>query len=689
MKFEELNLKPKLLEGIKNMHYKEATCIQEKCIPLILDGKDVIGQSLTGSGKTAAFAIPLLNKINIGIPVQVIVLTPTRELAQQVKEHMEDIGRYLGIKTTAIYGGVGFDGQISGIRKSEIIVGTPGRLLDHLGRRTLSLKNIEFIVLDEADRMFDMGFEKDVNKILSFIKGKKQTILFSATMPHAAKEIAQHYLENPVHIKEQVHVDESLLKHSYYVVDGEKKFSLLVHLLNKANGSAIVFCRTKRGVDRLNKSLKKQKISSMAVHGDITQNKRQFAVQQFKEGKIDVLVATDVAARGIDISGVSHVYNFDVPKEEEDYTHRVGRTARAGKKGEAVTIVAKYDARDFDKILKKKKIDKEELPEFETLMMTKKEDGNDRDGSDSRRGFGSQRRRSGFGDRDGFRGRSSGRSFGRSSGGRRFSDDGDSPRRSYGRSSSDVRSNYSRDGDSQPSFGGQSNYSQDGDSGSGGRPSSGTRPSYGGRSFGGRSSDGEARPARRPSFGRSESRGRNSYSRDGDDKPRSNYGKSNYSSDKSRGSYGRSNYSDDKPRSSFGGRSNYSSDRPRGSFGGKSNFTKESKGKDDFKEKSSFVKTSDKPVSGTDSIRTYYDRDSKPFSRDSKPFSKSGGGGRSKPFAHKSNRSNDGEKTFGSKLKPRRRSTESATRGFTNSGKQNDTSPKTFSSRKRAKYQKK
>jgi ATP-dependent RNA helicase DeaD len=653
MKFEELNLKPKLLEGIKNMHYKEATGIQEKCIPLILDGKDVIGQSLTGSGKTAAFAIPLLNKINIGIPVQVIVLTPTRELAQQVKEHMEDIGRYLGIKTTAIYGGVGFDGQISGIRKSEVIVGTPGRLLDHLGRRTLSLKNIEFIVLDEADRMFDMGFEKDVNKILSFIKGKKQTILFSATMPQAAKEIAQRYLENPVHIKEQAHVDESLLKHSYYVVDGEKKFSLLVHLLNKANGSAIVFCRTKRGVDRLNKSLKKHKISSMAIHGDITQNKRQFAVQQFKEGKIDVLVATDVAARGIDISGVSHVYNFDVPKEEEDYTHRVGRTARAGKKGEAVTIVAKYDARDFDKILKRKKIDKEELPEFETLMMAKKEEGDDREDS-ARRGFGS-RGRSSFGDREGYRGRSggrsSGRNFGRSSGGRRFSDGGGS-RRSYGRSSSDVRSNYSQDGDSKPSFGGKSNYSRDDNGGLN------TRPSYGGESFDKRSFGGEARPARRPSFGRSESRGRNSYSRD----------------------------SNDKPRSSFGGRNSYSrdsNDKPRSSFGGRSNFNKESKGKDDFKERSSFVKTSDKPVSGSDSIRTYYDRDSKPH--DSKPFARSSEGGRSKPFARKSSGQSTGAKSFGSKLKPRRRSTQSATRGFTNSGRQNNTSPKTFSSRKKSK----
>ena len=381
----------------------------------------------------------------------------------------------------------------------------------------------------------------------------------------------------------------------------------------------------------------------MAVHGDITQNKRQFAVQQFKEGKIDVLVATDVAARGIDISGVSHVYNFDVPKEEEDYTHRVGRTARAGKKGEAVTIVAKYDARDFDKILKKKKIDKEELPEFETLMMTKKEDGNDRDGSDSRRGFGSQRRRSGFGDRDGFRGRSSGRSFGRSSGGRRFSDDGDSPRRSYGRSSSDVRSNYSRDGDSQPR----------------------SRPGYGGRS-----SDGDDRPARRPSFGRSESRGRSSYSRDGADAPRSNYGKSNYS---------RGGDSKSRSRSSYGGKSSYSRD------GGDKPRSRSSYGKSDFKDKSNFSKSSDQPVSSSDSIRTRYDRDSRPFSRDSKPFARGGGGGKSKSFARKSSGTSTGAKSFGSKLKPRRRSTQSATRGFTNSGKQTDTSPKTFSSRKKSK----
>jgi ATP-dependent RNA helicase DeaD len=535
MKFNELKLKPKLLESIKNMNFKEATGIQAKCIPLILEGRDVIGQSLTGSGKTAAFGIPILNKVNKGVPVQALILTPTRELAQQVKENLEDLGRLLGIKTTSVYGGVGFDRQLHGIRTSEIIVGTPGRLLDHLGRRTLSLKNIEFIILDEADRMFDMGFEKDVKKILSFVKGKKQTILFSATMPNAAKEIAKKYLDDPKHVKEKSHVDESLLKHSFYTVDGEKKFSLLVHLLEKVRGSAIVFCRTKRGVDRLNKSLKKHKIVSMAVHGDITQNKRMLAVKMFKDGKIDVLVATDVAARGIDISGVSHVYNFDVPKENEDYTHRVGRTARAGKKGEAISIVARYDARDFEKILNKRVIIEEKLPEFETLQMSKKEmGGDDRRGSGGR-GFGGRGGRSSFGGRGGRGGSRNGRDDSRrrtsggqkSSGGRKRysgnnddSSEGSSRGRSYGRSSSDRSSSDRSSSKRTTSKDDFHNKISTYKSKSGDRSSSRGRDSY---------SDRDSKPRGKSNYSsdRSSSRGRDSYSDGGDSKPR---GGSNYAS---------------------------------------------------------------------------------------------------------------------------------------------------------------
>jgi ATP-dependent RNA helicase DeaD len=375
MSFTKLGLNSKLVDEIHEMGFKEPTAIQKSCIPLILEGKDIIGQSLTGSGKTAAFGLPILHKTLSSQGIQALILTPTRELAQQVKEHLDKIGKKMHLNIVCVYGGVGIERQINALRRGEIVVATPGRLLDHMQRGTISLNRVKFVVLDEADQMLDMGFEKDIRKILEKTPSERQTVLFSATMPPLAKKIAQNYLKNPEHIKEKTHVDTNLLSHKYYDVNGEKKFSLLVHLLEKHRGSAIVFCRTKKGVERVNRSLKQQKIMSMAIHGDIPQNKRLLAVEMFKKGKVDVLVATDVAARGIDISGITHIYNFDVPKEKEDYTHRVGRTARAGKKGEAITIVSEYDRDDFEKISKKIKIEQEALPEFEQLRMAKREEG--------------------------------------------------------------------------------------------------------------------------------------------------------------------------------------------------------------------------------------------------------------------------------------------------------------------------
>ncbi len=374
MGFTKLNLDKKILDAIKLMNFSIPTTIQEECIPIIRQGNDLVGHSQTGSGKTAAFGIPLLEKVVPGKGVQALVLTPTRELAVQVKEDIDKIGKFTGMKTVVIYGGVGYSEQIKGSKNSEIIIATPGRLIDHLERGTVSFNNLKFVVLDEADRMLDMGFEKSVNKILSKGPKKRQTIMFSATIPASAKRMIQKYMNKPVYVETEKHVNPSLLKHFAYKIDREHKFSLLVHLLKKEECIAIVFCRTKRETDKIAKNLKKQGIKARPVHGDLSQNKRQFALKELKEGKITVLVATDVAARGLDIQDISHVYNYDIPDLPDDYTHRIGRTARAGRKGEAITIITERDNKNFQGLLKAgMKIEKKPLPEFEKIVLIKDE----------------------------------------------------------------------------------------------------------------------------------------------------------------------------------------------------------------------------------------------------------------------------------------------------------------------------
>ncbi|HNV00829.1 MAG TPA: DEAD/DEAH box helicase [archaeon] len=379
MNFEEFKLSADLLKAIKDLGYEEATPIQEKCIPLALEGRDLIGQSLTGSGKTAAFGLPILNNITLGLKGQVLILTPTRELAQQVKENIDSMAKYTKVRTVCVFGGVGYEWQIKGAQQSEIIVATPGRLLDHIKQGTIKLTNIKIVVIDEADRMLDMGFEKDVDRILQMTPKKRQTIMFSATMPDAAKKMASRYLKNPEHIKEKLHVDVSKLNQIFYSIIREKKFSLLVHLLKNKKGTAIVFCRTKREVDKVTRNLRKQGLEVMGVHGDISQNKRMYAVSMFKEGNLDALIATDVAARGLDIKNVSHVYNYDVPKDPDDYTHRIGRTARAGAVGEAITLVSEREGREFSIIMKRAKIKQEPTPEFEQLVLMKTDHMDDRE----------------------------------------------------------------------------------------------------------------------------------------------------------------------------------------------------------------------------------------------------------------------------------------------------------------------
>jgi ATP-dependent RNA helicase DeaD len=310
----------------------------------------------------------------------------------------------------AVYGGVGIQPQIDAMRNTDIVVGTPGRILDHLERRTIDLSHVQFLVIDEADKMFEMGFIEDVERIIGFIPQERQTMLFSATMAQSVHALIRRHLKDPVMIKEKIHVDRSLLRQVYYDVGPQDKFSLLVHLIkNKTEGLAIVFCATRHEVDIVARNLKMQGIHSMAVHGGLSQNKRSHAVNSLKREDIQVLVATDVAARGLDIQNISHIYNYDVPKTSEEYVHRIGRTARAGNKGDAVTLLVHRDHDNFGRVMSDRtlQIQKEEPPQFERVKFIR--GGRDDDREDGRRGgqrFGGSRRSGGFGGQreGGFRG---------------------------------------------------------------------------------------------------------------------------------------------------------------------------------------------------------------------------------------------------------------------------------------------
>ncbi len=370
MSFEELHINPDILKAVQRLGFVEPTAIQKSCIPEIKEGKDVVGQSLTGSGKTAAFGIPLIEKIIPGKHIQALILTPTRELAIQVKDNLTSLSLFTKTEITAVYGGVGMQPQIDALQRVDVVVATPGRMLDHIQRNNANLDKVHTLVLDEADKMFEMGFIEDVEEIIQHIPPERQTLLFSATMPAGVNNLIQKHLQNPCTITEQTHVDKMLLKQVYYEVRPEEKFSLLLYFLkNKTPGLAIVFCATRDRVDVLTKNLKMQHIKTLAVHGGLSQNKRTYAVDALKNEDIQVLVATDVAARGLDISNISHVYNYDSPKSANEYTHRIGRTARAGKSGEAVTLLSEKDHDNFRNVMADPDttIQKAELPQFERI----------------------------------------------------------------------------------------------------------------------------------------------------------------------------------------------------------------------------------------------------------------------------------------------------------------------------------
>jgi len=325
------------------MGFEEATPIQEGTIRFAIEGRDVLGQAQTGTGKTAAFGIPLIEKIDPKNPnIQALVIAPTRELAIQVSEELYKIGYDKRVKLLSVYGGQEIGRQIRALKnKPQIIVGTPGRILDHINRRTLKLEDVQTLVLDEADEMLNMGFIEDINSILENVPAERQTLLFSATMPPAIRKIAETFMREPEIVKikaKELTVDNI---EQFFVKAAEReKFDVLSRLLNVHQPElAIIFGRTKRRVDELAQALSIRGYLAEGIHGDLSQAKRISVLRQFKENKIDILVATDVAARGLDISGVTHVYNFDIPQDPESYVHRIGRTGRAGKSGLAVTFV--------------------------------------------------------------------------------------------------------------------------------------------------------------------------------------------------------------------------------------------------------------------------------------------------------------------------------------------------------------
>lgn len=342
-KFSELNISESTQSALSRMGFEEATPIQEGTIKFGMEGRDVIGQAQTGTGKTAAFGIPIIEKIDVNNPaVQALVIAPTRELAIQVSEEIYKIGYGRRARVLSVYGGQEIGRQIRALRNNpQIIVGTPGRILDHINRKTLKLNNVNTLVLDEADEMLNMGFIEDINTILASVPDTRQTLLFSATMPPAIRKIAETFMKEPeiVKIKSKEMTVENI--DQYFVKAQEReKFDVLSRLLNVHQPElAIVFGRTKRRVDEVAHALSIRGYLAEGIHGDLTQAKRMSVLRQFKDNKIDVLVATDVAARGLDISGVTHVYNFDIPQDPESYVHRIGRTGRAGKSGMAITFV--------------------------------------------------------------------------------------------------------------------------------------------------------------------------------------------------------------------------------------------------------------------------------------------------------------------------------------------------------------
>jgi ATP-dependent RNA helicase RhlE len=375
MSFSSLGLPEKILQGVYASGYCTPTEIQEKAIPLALEGRDILGCAPTGTGKTAAFVLPILSQL-INSPLKylksgtprVLILTPTRELAQQIEESILSYGTYTDLQALAIYGGVSIQNQLRELKNGvDIVIATPGRLIDHMHRYSINLSQVEFLVLDEADRMYDMGFIQDVRYIASKIQQQRQTLLFSATMSREIRSLVSELQRSPSYIEVGVPYNPDLVEQHFFYVPQNVKLDLLVYiLLNKSVDSMLVFSRTRSGAEKINRRLQREDITSEALHSDRTQSQRQSALDGFKRRDFQVLVATDVAARGIDIDKIAFVVNFDTPAFAEDYVHRIGRTGRAESKGMALTFVDEDEKKNVKKIefLTGKKILLEEFPGF-------------------------------------------------------------------------------------------------------------------------------------------------------------------------------------------------------------------------------------------------------------------------------------------------------------------------------------
>ena len=370
--FGAIELSRKTLQAVAAMGFEEPSPIQAQTIPLALEGHDVIGQAQTGTGKTAAFGIPTVEKVAEKVPhIQALVLSPTRELAIQTAEELNKIGQFKHVRTLPVYGGQAIDRQIRALKRGvHIIVGTPGRLIDHLNRGTIELTEVQTLVLDEADEMLDMGFIDDIERILKTIPPERQTLLFSATMPAPIEKLSRRYMNHPERITiEREQLTVPLIEQVYY--ETREKFEGLCRVLDvEETGKLIIFCRTKRAVDELVSSLDARGYSSGGLHGDLSQVQRDRVMKKFREGRIDVLIATDVAARGIDIDDITHVINDDIPQDHESYVHRIGRTGRAGRSGVAMTFIQPKEYRQLRLIMKltHTKIERREVPTASDLL---------------------------------------------------------------------------------------------------------------------------------------------------------------------------------------------------------------------------------------------------------------------------------------------------------------------------------
>ncbi len=389
-----MKIDSKVLSAIRDMKFSTPTEIQEKALPPSLLGKDIIAQSMTGSGKTLVFAVPVIQNIENGKGIQALVLAPTRELANQISEEFRKLSKYKKVAVCGVYGGVSIEPQIHNLRRAEVVIGTPGRILDHMRRGTVNFRNLKILVLDEADRMLDMGFIDDIETIISQLPRRRQTMLFSATIPDEIIYIARRYMHAPVNLMAQRHVAKHLLKQFYYDIKSEHKVSLLIHLIEKERPSlAIIFCATRTTTDIVERHLQHRNIEARAIHGGLTQSRRTNVLEGFHRGRPHILVATDVAARGLDIKNVSHIFNFDIPKTADEYTHRIGRTARIGKEGKAISLLSKHDHEAFRKVFSRFDIEKGQLGDFKPeLIPLRSQRGFQRRGP-PRHGYGMRRRR--------------------------------------------------------------------------------------------------------------------------------------------------------------------------------------------------------------------------------------------------------------------------------------------------------